>query len=151
MLANIMYRFLVIFFGGEGVIDLQCCNFSYLPNDFSTNFQSCMTIFHHKLLTKDGRLWTNGWTRPSSMTIFVHLFLKSVNQKVTNSDIKYHVTLNLISSVAIPILSNMGPPTNLFLLLKVVFNPLVTATFRFKILQSDAWKSSSPCPWPSTF
>ena len=35
------------------------------------------------------------------MTLFFHLFIKSVNQKVTSSDIKYHLTLNIIFSVVV--------------------------------------------------
>ena len=58
-----------------------------------------MTIFHHKLLTREGRVLANGWTHPSSMTIFVHLFIRSVIRKVTTSDTKYHLTLNIIFSV----------------------------------------------------
>ena len=79
-------------FGGRGggIIDLQWCNYYHLPSDFSSNFQSSMTIFHRKLLTREGRVLANGWTLPSSMTIFVHLFIESVIQKITI------VTLNMI-------------------------------------------------------
>ena len=51
--------------------------------DFSSKLQSSMTIFHHKLLTREGRVTANGWTHPSSMTVFVHLFIRNVIQKVT--------------------------------------------------------------------
>ena len=74
----------------SGVIDLQCCNYCHLPNDFSSKFQASMTIFHHELLTREGRVSTDGLTHPSSMTIFIKLFIRSVVQKVTI------VTLNTI-------------------------------------------------------
>ena len=66
-----------------GIIDLWCCNYYHLPSDFSSKFQSSMTMFYHKLLTREGRVLANGWTHPSSMTIFVHLFIRSVILKVT--------------------------------------------------------------------
>ena len=42
-----------------------------------------MTTFHHKLLTREGMGLAKGWTHPSSMTVFVHLFIRSVIWKVT--------------------------------------------------------------------
>ena len=59
-------------------------------SDFSSKFQSSMTIFHHKLLTKEGVILANRWTHPSSLTTFVHLFIRNVIQRVTI------VTLNTI-------------------------------------------------------
>jgi hypothetical protein len=50
--------FLVNFWG---IIDSQCCNYYHLPSDFSSKFQSFMTIFHHKLLTREVRVLANGW------------------------------------------------------------------------------------------
>ena len=50
-------------------------NYCHLSSDFSSRFQSSIAIFHHKLLTREGMVWANGWTHPSSMTIFVHLFI----------------------------------------------------------------------------
>jgi hypothetical protein len=65
------------------IIDLQDCNYCYLPSDFSSKFLSSMTIFHHKLLTSGGRALANGYHHPSSfMRVFVHLFIRSVIQKV---------------------------------------------------------------------
>ena len=49
-----------------------------------------MSIFHHKVADKETRVMANGRTRLSSVTIFVHLFISSVIQKVTI------VTLNII-------------------------------------------------------
>ena len=57
-----------------------------------------MTIFHHTLLTREGRFLANGWTHPSSMTIFVDLFIRSVFRKVTTMTLEYHMTLNIIFS-----------------------------------------------------
>ena len=58
-----------------------------------------MTIFYHKLLTREGRVLAKGWTHPSSMTIFVYLFLRCVISKSYWNDSKYHMTLNTILSV----------------------------------------------------
>ena len=41
-------------------------------------------------------------THPSSMTMFVHLYIKKCHMKSYHSDIKYHMTLNIISSVVFP-------------------------------------------------
>jgi hypothetical protein len=43
-----------------GGLDLQCCNYYHLPNYFTSKFQSCMTMFHHKLLIREGRVLANG-------------------------------------------------------------------------------------------
>ena len=53
-----------------------------------------MTLFHHKLLTREGRVLADGWTHPSSMTVFVHVFIKNVIQKVSV------VTLHIIFRVS---------------------------------------------------
>ena len=42
-----------------------------------------MTIFHHKLLTKKVMVLANGWTRPSSMTIFVNLCTRTLSKKLS--------------------------------------------------------------------
>ena len=85
-----------------GFVNLQCCNYCYLPSDVSSKLQSPMTIFHHKLLTREGRVVTNGWTHPSSMTMYLFTYsLRRVIQKVTINDIKYHMTLNNIFSVLV--------------------------------------------------
>ena len=42
-----------------------------------------MTISHHKLLTREGRVLENGWTHPSFMTIEVQVFTRSVIRKAT--------------------------------------------------------------------
>ena len=60
---------------------------------FSIQIQLALTIFHHKFMTREHRILANGWTHPSSMTIFVNLFIRNVIQKVTI------VTLNAIASV----------------------------------------------------
>ena len=68
-------------------------------------------IIHDNISSQvaDKRILVTTWFHPSSTTIFVHLFIKSVIQKVTI------VTLNIIFSVATSIFSNMGPTTNLLL------------------------------------
>ena len=91
------------FFGKSwGMIDLQCYNCWHLPSDFSSKFQAFMTIFHHKLLTIEGRVLVNGWTHPPLiMTIIVQSFLRSVLRKSYHSDFDYHMTLNIMFSVVI--------------------------------------------------
>ena len=69
---------------------LQCCNYCHSPSVFSSTFQSPTTLFHHNLVTREGRVLANGWTHPSSMMVFVHLFIRTVIRKVTI------VTLNTI-------------------------------------------------------
>ena len=70
------------FFWGGG-LDLQYCIYYHLPSNISSKFQSSTKIFHPRLLTREGRVLGNGWTHPSSMTIFVHLFLRDVIRKST--------------------------------------------------------------------
>ena len=84
-----------------GIIGLQCCNYYHLPSDFPSKFQSSMIIVHHKLPTREGRVLTTRWTHPSYMIVFVNLFIRSVIRKVCHSDIKYHMTLIMISSVVL--------------------------------------------------
>ena len=45
---------------------------------FHPNFSHPRQYIHHKLLTREGRVVATGWTHPSSMTIFVHLFIRGV-------------------------------------------------------------------------
>ena len=88
--------FLVHCLGDHRFTVLYYC---HLPNDLSSKFRSYMTIFHRKLLTREGRVSANGWTHPSSMTLFVHSFIRSVVQKCYHSDIKYHMKPSIIFSV----------------------------------------------------
>ena len=46
--------------GGVEIIDLHCCNYRVLLSDLSSKFQSSMTMYHHKLLTREGRVLANG-------------------------------------------------------------------------------------------
>jgi hypothetical protein len=41
-----------------------------------------MIIFHHKLLTREGRVWASWWTYPSFLTVFIHLFIRDVIENV---------------------------------------------------------------------
>ena len=80
------------------------------PNKyFFIQFQSSLIIFHHKLLTREGKVLANGRTHPWSMTIFVHLFKNKRHPKSYHSDIKYHMALNTMFSVATSHLLNSGP------------------------------------------
>ena len=78
-------------------MNLQCCNYYHLQSGFSFNFQSSKTMFHHKLLTREGRVLANGLTRPSSMTVFYELIHKKCYPKELPGDIKipydiiYHI------------------------------------------------------------
>ena len=58
MLTQQFLSFLVNW--GGGVIGLQCCNYYHLPSDSSSKFQSSVTIFHHKVLRREGRVLDNG-------------------------------------------------------------------------------------------
>ena len=51
----LIQHYLLFFVHSFKIIDLQCCNYRHLPSNFSTKLQSSMTIFHHKLLTREGR------------------------------------------------------------------------------------------------
>ena len=61
--------------------------------------KSSTKISHHKLLPREGRVLTNGWTHPWSMTISFHLFIRIAIQKSYHSDKKYLMTLNIIFGV----------------------------------------------------
>ena len=42
-------------------MDLQCCNYNcHLQSDVASKFESSMTMFHHKLLTKEGKVLAKG-------------------------------------------------------------------------------------------
>ena len=53
-------------------------------------------MFHHELLARGSRVLTNGWIHSSSMTISVHLFIRSVIQKIAIMTIKWYKALNVI-------------------------------------------------------
>ena len=78
---NVNPTLFVIPYNFGGIIILECCNSCHLPSGFSSKFQSSMTIFHHKLMRREGRVVTNGWTHPSSMIVYFHLFIISVIHK----------------------------------------------------------------------
>ena len=42
------------------VIELRCCNYSHLPSDFVIQISIIHDNFHHKLLTRGGRVLANG-------------------------------------------------------------------------------------------
>ena len=54
-----------------------------------------MTICHHKLLIRVGSILGNGWTHPSSKTIFVNLFIQNLTKNIAS------VMLNVIFSVVV--------------------------------------------------
>ena len=94
MLAQYYLSFLVIFREDCRVTVLQSLSITK-----SSNFQSSMTIFHHKLLTREDRVLTNEWPHPPSTTLFDHIFIKSVIQKVTIVTLNTIWRLNVIFSV----------------------------------------------------
>ena len=72
-----------------GMIDLQCCNYCHLPSDnVSSRFQSSMTIFQHKLLIREGRVLSNGWTYPSLLDT-CKLISYEVSSEKSPYDTKY--------------------------------------------------------------
>ena len=75
MLAQHYLLFLVNVLGDY---EFTCYNYYHSPSEFSSKIQSSMTTFDHKLLTREGRVLTNGLAQPSSMTIFAHLFFQRV-------------------------------------------------------------------------
>ena len=79
-------------------MDLQCCNYCHVPSDFSSRFQSSMTIYLHKLLARRQGFgqWTNSSTFHNNIFSFNH---EKFHLESYHSDIKYHMTLNIIFSV----------------------------------------------------
>ena len=57
---------------------------------FSSEFQSFMTVFHHRLLTREGRVLADGWKYSSPMNI-CSLIHKTCHPTSCHSDIKYHI------------------------------------------------------------
>ena len=82
-----------------GIIDVQCCNYGHSLSESSSKFQSSMTIFHYKLLTREGGVLANGWALIQHPWRYIcPLIRKKCHPKSYHSDIKYYVTLNIISS-----------------------------------------------------
>ena len=65
------------------------------PSHCSFKCQSSMTISHHKLLTREGRVWPMDELiyHRDSICSFIH---KKCHPKSYHRDIKYHMTLNII-------------------------------------------------------
>ena len=62
-----------------GIVDLQCCNYCELLCDFSSEFQSPITLFYYmdvRMLNILHLKWMN--EKYVGMTIFVNLFIGSV-------------------------------------------------------------------------
>ena len=93
MLTQKYLSVLVIFL--RGGIELEYCNYYHLLGHLSSKFQSPITIFYHKLLTREDRVLGNGWTHPSSMIMLFSLIHKKWHPKSYHSDIKHHMTLNM--------------------------------------------------------
>ena len=95
MLTQHYLSFLVIFLGDNRFIVLQLLS---LTKWIFIQIQSSMTIFHHKLLTREGRVLANRWTHAASMTIFVNLFIRSVIYKVTIVTINtiWHIIFSVV-------------------------------------------------------
>ena len=51
----------------SGGIDLYCCNYYHSPSDFSSKFRAFVTIFHHKLLTREGKALASTWINSSTI------------------------------------------------------------------------------------
>ena len=103
-----------------GIIDSQCSNYYHLPSDLSFECQPSMTIFHHKLQTREYRVLANGGTNPSSKTIFV-TYSQKCHPNSYHSDIKYHMTLHIIFSVLL-LLHCLDSPNNKVTLLQFVLH-----------------------------
>ena len=99
MLTEQYLSFCIIFLGG--ITNLQCCKYCHLPGDFSSHFQSSMTIFHHNLLARGCRgfgQWTNSSIIHGNVCSLIH---KKCHPKSCHSDIKYHMTLNIVFSASV--------------------------------------------------
>ena len=83
----------------RGIVDLQCCNYCHFPIDFSSKFQSSMTIFLHKLMTIEGRVFGQHMNSSIIHDNIRSLIRKKYHPKSYHRDIKYHMTLNIKSSV----------------------------------------------------
>ena len=84
-------------------MDLQCCNYHYLPSGFSSKFQSSIvTIFHHNFADKRRSgfgQWMNSSIIHDNIRSHVH---KKYHPKSCHADIEYHMTLSIIFSVVNP-------------------------------------------------
>ena len=60
-----------------------------------------MTIFDHKLLTRECMVFVNGWTRLLLMQYnnICSLIHEKCHPKNYHGDVKYHTTINIIFSV----------------------------------------------------
>ena len=96
MLTQHYLSFLVIIWW---IIDLHYHKYYHLLSNISSKFQSSMTIFHHKLLTREGIILVNVRTHPSSMTIFVQFIHEKCHLKSYHSDTECYMTLTIIFSV----------------------------------------------------
>ena len=47
-----------------GTMNLKWYNYGHKPRDFSSQLQSSMTIFHHKLLIREGKVLATGLAHP---------------------------------------------------------------------------------------
>ena len=91
MLTKHYLSFLVKLFGG--IIDLQCCNDCHMPSDFSSKFSITYDNISPQVADKRRQgfgQWVNSY--PSSMTIHVHLFIRSHPIRYY-SDIKHLMAL----------------------------------------------------------
>ena len=76
------------------IIDLQCCNYCHLPSGFSPNFQSSMTIFHHKNVGFDKLM--NLIVIHDNICSLIH---KEVSFEKSPCWLTYHIPLIIIFNV----------------------------------------------------
>ena len=74
-------------------IDLLSCNYCCLPSDFPSKFQSPMTIFHHKLRTREGRVLATGYTCKGGLRCVCSKFKVLDNLWSTRTRVILYVTL----------------------------------------------------------
>ena len=97
--------------------DLQCYNYYHLPSDFHPNFNHPWQYFITSCWQEKVRFWQ--WMHSSTIHDNICKFIhKKCHPKSYHSDIKYHMTLNMIFSVATFIFSKPGSPTNLLSITK---------------------------------
>lgn len=59
-------------------------------------------MFHHKLATREGRVLVDGRTRASFTTNICLVIHEKCHAESYHSDMKHHMVLNIIFSVAMP-------------------------------------------------
>ena len=144
----------ILYFGGGDYRVIVALNVTYqvIFIQISIILYNISLQFANKRRYNSGQ-WTNSFIIDDMICRVTH---KRCHPKSYQSDLKHHMTQNIILSVATLIFSNMGPPTNLLHQVKVPPPKFVHHSFgdrhcRLNNALVDTWKSSGPFARPSTF